>query len=439
MSNRIQETARSINVLLECDVAVTGGGPAGMAAAIGAARAGAKTVIIERFSCLGGNITIASVECPSWYRQKDTTMPGGVQQEIEDRMVALDAAVPVSIRPSTGLSYDTEIFKQMADDYMLENGVRPLYHCMGVMPYMEGGVIKGVITESKSGRQAVLAKRVVDCTGDADIAFRAGVPCLKGDPLQPGTLKFFASRVDLKKLDAAMDLDPGSRDPKIHKLLYRPFEKAVEAGEAPLKNSYNRLYYTPMPPCDVNINLGTYDRDLDGTDVLSLTDSEIKLRKETLEVLRRLRKYGTEEGFAEAKLRNYAMAVGVRETRRIAGDYTITFDDVLGRARFEDTIGVFPVYGDNEWTKEIPYTDAYFQIPFRIIVPRNVENLLVAGRCISGDRSAIPTTREMDFCMVTGQAAGAASSLSIRQDVEVRKVDIGLLQTELKRQGLRIY
>jgi hypothetical protein len=194
-----------------------------------------------------------------------------------------------------------------------------------------------------------------------------------------------------------------------------------------------------MPPCDVNINLGTYDRNLDGTDVLSLTASEIKLRREVLEVLCRLRKYGTEEGFAEAKLRNYAMAVGVRETRRIVGDYTITVDDVLGCARFEDTISVFPVYGDNEWTKEIPYTDAYFQIPFRIVVPQNVENLLVAGRCISGDRSAIPTTREMDFCMATGQAAGAACSLSIHQDVEVRKVNIGLLQRELQRQGLRIY
>ena len=144
-------------------------------------------------------------------------------------------------------------------------------------------------------------------------------------------------------------------------------------------------------------------------------------------------------GFENAKLRNYATAVGIRETRRIVGDYTITEEDVYKRARFEDSIGVFPVYADGEGVKEIPFTDAYFQVPFGIIKPQGVENLLAAGRCISCDRASVPTTRQMDFCMVTGQAAGAASALSIRQGVPSRDVDIASLQEELQRQGLRVF
>lgn len=369
-------------------------------------------------------------------------MPGGVQKEIEDRMVALGAVSRVAFRPSIGLNYDTEIFKYMADCYIKEYDITPIYHCLGTVPYMEGNTVKGVITESKSGRCAILAKRVVDCTGDADIVARSGAPFLKGDPktgaLSAGTLKFFATNVDIDKLEAAMDEDPGSRDPKIHKLLYQPFQKAEEAGESPLENSINTMYFSSIPPCDININLATRDSQLDGTDVLSLTASEIKLRKEALEVLRRFRKYGVAEGLGEAKLRNFAMTVGVRETRRIIGDYTITFDDILKQSKFDDTIGIFPVYADGEFVKEIPYTNAYFQVPFRILKPQGVENLLAAGRCISCERDAVPTTRQMDFCMVTGQAAGAASALSINQGVNSCDVDIKLLQEELQRQGLRV-
>ena len=441
MANQIMEPARQIDVLLSCDVLVIGGGPAGIAAAVGAAKAGADTIVVERYGFLGGNITVCAVEPPSWYRQEKTTMPGGVQKEIEDRMVALGAAKPVAFRPSTGLAYDTEIYKVMADDYVQSCGVKPVYHCMGVMPYMEGNVVRGVITESKSGRTAILAKRVVDATGDADLVYRSGAPVLKGDPvtgkMQAGTLKFFLNNVDIDKVEALMDRDPDSRHPLVHKLLYEPFRKALEAGEPPLEHSLNTIFYTCIEPDEININLATYDRELDGTDVMSLTASEIRLRKEVMEVIRRLRLYG--EGFENARLRNFATSVGLRETRRIVGGYTLTNRDIAARARFEDTIGIFPVYADGENVKEIPFTDAYFQVPFRILTPQKVENLLAAGRCISGERAAVPTTRQMDFCMVTGQAAGAASALSIRQDVASRDVDIAAVQKELVRQGLRVF
>jgi hypothetical protein len=442
MAEYITEPGRELPVLLDTDVVVVGGGPAGIAAAAGAAKAGAKVVLVERYSCLGGNVTIAAVEPPSWYRQEKTAMPGGVQKEIEDRMIALNAVRPCSFKPSIGLSYDTEIYKYMADTYIKDLGITPVYHCIGTVPYMEGNVVKGVITESKSGRKAILAKRVIDSTGDADIVYRSGAPVLKGDPktgkLSAGTLKFFASDVDISKLEAAMSADPGSRDPKIHKLLYSPFENAEKAGEPPLQNSLNRIYYTAISNDSININLATYDRELDGTDVLSLTASEIKLRKEILEVLRRFRKYGGDAGLANARLRYFATAVGVRDTRRIVGSYTISFDDILKCARFDDAVGIFPVYADGENVKEIPYTDACFQVPYRIITPQKVENIPAAGRCISCERTAVPTTRQMDFCMVTGQAAGAASALSIKQDKIVREVDIKALQQELRKQHVRI-
>ncbi|WP_077534143.1 FAD-dependent oxidoreductase [Massiliimalia massiliensis] len=439
----VLDCAHEIPVLMECDVLVVGGGPAGIAAAVGAAKAGADTVIVEQYGCLGGNITVGAVEPPSWYRQEKTTMPGGVIAEIEKRMLALDAAAQTSFRPSIGYAYDTEVYKYMADQLIKDYHITPIYHCLGTIPYMEGNTVCGVITESKSGRTAILAKRVIDCTGDGDIMARAGAPYEKGgknsEKLFAGTLKFFLTNVDIPKLEAAMDEDPMSRDPYVHKLFYKTFQKAVDAGEKPLENSLNRMFYTPMPPSDINVNLATWDRDVDGTDVLSLTRSEIKLRKEVMKVIDRFHRYGKEEGLGEAKLRNFAMTVGIRETRRMVSEHMITGREILDGERFEDTVGIFPIYMDGENVKKIPYTDEYFQVPFRIIVPRKVENLLCAGRCVACTRDAVPTTRQMDFCMVTGQAAGAASALSIQQDTNSRDVSVSSVQQELERQGVRVF
>jgi len=434
---KIIEERRETPVLLECEVLVVGGGPAGIAAAVGAARAGAQTVIAERFSCLGGNITVSAVEPPSWYRQEHTAVPGGVASEIEARMIARGAVSPTFFRPSTGYAYDTEIFKQMADDYMADCGVTPVYHCLGTVPYLADGEVRGVITESKSGRQAILARRVVDCTGDADIAARAGAPY----ELRNGasTLKFFMRDVDLEKLAASTDSDPLSRDPLVHKLFYQTFKKAIDAGEAPLPDSLNLMHYTPTPPCDINVNLACMDFHVDATDVLSLTAGEIRGRKTALKVIDRLNRYGEEDGFGHSKLRSYAMAIGIRESRRITASYVLSGADVLHKARFDDTIGIFPVYMDGMGVKVIPYTDDYYQVPFRILVPQGVENLLCAGRCISCTRDAVPSTRQMDFCMVTGQAAGAASALSLKQGVSSARVNISSLQEELQRQGLRVF
>ena len=428
---------------MDCDVLVVGGGPAGIGAAIGAADAGAGTVILERYGFLGGNITVAGVEVPSWYRQENTTMPGGVPAEIERRMIEKKAVGKVMFRPSTGLSYDTEIFKVMADEMMEEHGVFALYHCFGTVPYLEDGKVAGVITESKSGRTVIRASRVVDCTGDGDIAARAGAPFAMGDAkkheMMGGTLKFVARDVDIEKLDKVMDEDPEDRDPYVHRLFHRTFDKAAAAGEVFPDGVRPVMHYSKAAEGDISVNLVTWDRELDSTDVLSLTASEKKLRKAAMDVLDIYRRYGGEEGLGEAKLRNFYTAVGVRESRRFISDYVLSSGDIRGLARFEDSVGVFPLYMDGENVKAIPFGPEYFQIPFRILVPGKVRNLLIAGRCVSCTRDAVPTTREMDFCMICGQAAGAASALSIRQGRESAGVDIAALQKELERQGVRVF
>lgn len=443
MQKIIKEPQRDIPVLAECEVLVVGGGPAGMAAALGAARAGADTLLVERYGFLGGNITVCAVEPPSWYRQEKTTMPGGVQKEIEERMIALNAAYPPTFKPSIGYNYDTEKFKAMADDLIQESGITPLYHCQGTVPYMQDGKVLGVVTESKSGRCAILAKRVVDCTGDGDIAARAGAPYELGDPtthaIMGGTLKFFLRNVQEDKLEAAMDEDPLNRDPMAHKLFHKTYDKAKAAGEPPIPFANILMHYGLIGGGVINVNLATGDSTLDATDVRSLTRSEINLRRSVLRIIELYNKYGADEGLGDAKLLSFATAVGVRETRRFVAGYTLTKEDILNKARFDDTVGVFPVYMDGMGVVEIPFTDAYFHVPFRIIVPQKVNNLLVAGRCISCSREAIPTTRQMDFCMVTGQAAGVASALSIKQGKVSSAVDVASVQKELQHQGLRVF
>jgi hypothetical protein len=444
MSSFVSEPERQIPVLLEADVVVIGGGPAGISASVGSSRVGARTIVVEQYGCLGGLITLASMETPSWWRNEKSTMPGGVAEDLDQKMLSMGAVTKTIFKPGTGLAYDTEMFKYVADEYIKENGVIPVLHCQGVMPIMEENIIKGVITESKSGRTAILAKKVIDCTGDADIAFRAGADCcIKDDsngnvPLgyfQPGTVIYGLTEVDVPAIEEEADSDPAIRNPIIHKRMYHGWRDALTAGEVFPESTNRGFIYNRTTKNELTALNHSFVM-VDGTDVLSLTQAEIQSRKDIINTIPLLQKYY--KGLKNAKLRNFAMSIGIRETRRIKGEYQITFKEIFDEVKFHDSIAVFPICLDGPEGVMPAYTEAFFQVPFRLIVPVKIENLLVAGRCVSAERRATSVTRLMNFAMVTGQAAGVASALAVKHEVFSRNVDIKVLQQELTKQKVRI-
>ncbi|MCG8568096.1 MAG: FAD-dependent oxidoreductase, partial [Desulfobacterales bacterium] len=206
----VVETEKKTPVWDNVDVLVVGGGPGGLAAAIASARAGVKTALVERYGCFGGNLTSVGVESLAWYRHEKTIDTEGIGIEFENRAVDMGAAAPEPQSDSHALN--TELFKHVADVMVTEAGVIPVLHCYGVEPIVEGDEIKGVITESKSGREAILAKVVIDATGDADIAFRAGAPCRIEalDTRQAVTLVFNCCGVDKKAFMDYIKEDPAT-------------------------------------------------------------------------------------------------------------------------------------------------------------------------------------------------------------------------------------
>ena len=441
----ITEPSREIPVFKKTDVLVIGGGPAGLSAAVTAARLGMDTILVERYGCFGGNITVCAVEPPSWYRMPKTVESRTVLSELEARAVELGYSQPCMHNPpGVGMCHDAELFKLVCDEMVENSQVEPLLHCMGAYPIMEGDTIRGVYTESKSGRQAILAKVVIDCTGDGDIAARAGAPYKKGDDYDGrtmgGTLVFSASGVDVNIFrEYISNFSEQITNPYTLEGLWMPFQKAIDAGEMPDSYRFDIKYNLLTDAGEVTgINgVSWWDGTFDCTNVESLTYAEMYLRKRVMKIIDILKKY--QPGFEKAKLRNFAMQVGCRESRRFQGAYEISRFDMIHQTRFEDSIGVFPVHADGLGTIIVPDTDAYFEVPYRIIVPQKVENLLVAGRCVSGTRAAVATTREMNFCSITGQGAAAAAAVAIRDGVSLRNVNINKVQQKLVDLDIRVH
>jgi ribulose 1,5-bisphosphate synthetase/thiazole synthase len=451
---RIIEPSRSVDVLLETDVLVVGSGPGGLAAALAAARAGAKTTLLDRNGCFGGNITQVGVEGFAWYRHEGTVDCEGIGIEFETRAKAMGAAMPEPQSLSHAL--DAEMFKWVADVLVEEAGVQPLLHRLCVAPLLENGAIRGVMTESKAGREAILAKRVIDATGDADVAARAGAPVHKTpkEKMMAASVMFSMSGVNKQRFIEAVKSDPqtyadwsgngewdyettGKEDTLFSPFLRKPFKKALEAGIIPpYLHTIAGTWGTVSDQGDLTYLNLVHIPEIDGTDPADLTRGEMRGRREAIYALEALRKFMP--GCEAAKLRNFGMTLGIRDTRKIDAVYNLTGDDVRGQARFEDAIGIFPEFLDGYGVLILPTTGRYWHVPYRALLPKGVANLLVAGRCIGGDPMSHASARNMMCCAVSGQGAGVAAAVSAQRDEPLDRLNIKAVQAELARQGARL-
>jgi ribulose 1,5-bisphosphate synthetase/thiazole synthase len=449
----ITEPAREIDVIHETDVLVVGSGPAGLAAALAAARAGVQVTLVERFGCFGGNITTVGVEGMAWYRHEQTIEADGIGREFETRAHAMGAAVPES--QSDSMELDAEGFKVVADTLVEEAGIHPMLHRSFVAPIMDGLRITGIITESKAGREAIRARRVIDATGDADVAHRAGARThlTPREQMMAASVMFHIAGVDKRAFIEGVKADPqtyrdwegngawdietsGKEDEMFSPFLHKPFAQAIRDGVIPANlSTLAGTWGAVHDSGELTYMNVVHLPEVDGTDPDSMTRGEIEGRRQAMYAIEALR-HAT-PGCENARLRNFGMTVGIRDTRKIDAVYNMTEVDVREQGRFDDSIGIYPEFIDGYGILILPTTGRYFQLPYRNLLPQGVDNLLVAGRSSGGDRVSHASTRNMSCCAVLGQGAGIAAAVSLHRSVEFADVAIADVQRELARQGVR--
>jgi hypothetical protein len=436
----IAEPARQTPLLGDYEVVVLGGGPAGIAAALAAGRAGRATALVERYGFLGGAGTAAGLSTfcglHAVVHGEHTQVVHGIADDILGRLAAKNGLNEphLTIRDQIlAQAYDISAFKIVADELMAQAGVDVLFHAFGVGARMrDERTIEAVFLETKSGRFAVRAKIFVDASGDGDLAAWAGAPYEVGDGqgnmLYPSTM-FRINGVDPGKAGRAWELIP------------ELMEKAEQAGRRfPRKKPIVRPQRNPI---EWRANL-TQIKNPDGSavsgiDARQLSYGEVEGRRQCWDVFDFIREHTP--GFDDAYIVEIAPQIGIRETRRIAGEYMLSESDILGCADFDDAIGVngWPVEahvkGDVRFVFTAPDTRGFNQIPYRIIVPLSIDNLFVAGRCASMTHEGQSSARVTGSCFVMGQAAGTAADIALRDGCRPRDVDVARLQSTLVSHG----
>jgi FAD-dependent oxidoreductase family protein len=453
---RIELPPRRALVGADTDVLVVGGGPAGLGAALGAAQAGARVVLAERYGFLGGNATAALVmplmsfhtAHPTKEKKGATTLlptdhgPGepiiaGALKTLLERLVKAGGAIEPSLATGYVVPFDPEWFKLIALELLDEAGVNFLFHSFasGVLGKNR---VEGAIFETKSGPLAIRARVTVDCTGDGDVAVQAGAPSEVGRSdglVQPMTLMFRVVEFHRQNFEAYVEQHP-KQWRGVHGL-WDLVREATQAGELRLPREDILFFATPHDE-EVSVNSTRVTRVL-GTDVWDLSFAEWASRRQMRQIAEFLRRYVP--GFDESYVAQSGVQVGVRETRRILGDYQLNADDVLAARKFDDAIarGAYPIdihnpTGSGTVLKRLPPGEAY-DIPLRCLMPKGTDGLIVAGRCISGTHEAHSSYRVMPIVMATGQAAGVCAALAARRDVLPRSLAVDDVQRELVRQG----
>jgi hypothetical protein len=423
-----------IPVIKEVDVLVVGGGPAGVAAAFASARMGAKTLIVEQFNCLGGVATAGGHGHTCLYSSygKNERVVGGIPFEMARQV----KAAGYGTHNNSEADFEVEGMKIVLDKMAEDAGVELLYHTFFSESLVENGAICGAVVQSKSGRQIIRAKRIIDCTGDGDVAASAGCEFKQGDEetgaCQPVTMMFTIGGVDMKAMSEFIKVEGYNME--------NVWKRAQAKGDMrPFQTVAMGWWRTPTRPDFLGVNF-THVTGIDTTKSADLTKATIEGRKQVCESIKVFRKYV--KGLENCYLVSTPNTIGVRESRRIMGEHLLTKEDVLGMRDFEDSIGygsffidIHNISGPGMDKKTVKPSPGFkYQMPYRILVPRKIDNLLVAGRCASCTHEALGSLRVMPQCGVMGQAAGVASVISLRDGVAPRKVDIKKLQAELKKQ-----
>jgi hypothetical protein len=433
MSQREMTFQRRIPVRRAVDVFVAGGGPAGCAAALAAKRAGRSVFLAEGHSCLGGMGTAALVPAFMQFSDGEHMCAAGIGEEILEKLRTAGGSWG-----EHGLSINAEVLKRVYDDLLVEAGVDFAFHTQVIGVQQEGGRLTAAVCAAKSGLFAVEARMFVDGTGDGDLAVWAGAPFEQGDAegnVMPGTLCSLWADVDW---DAVAAGGQGGGNKRI--------EEAYKDGVFTCLDKH----LPGMWRCGPNIGGGNIGHTfgVDGTDERSVTSALLWGRKLVLEYERYYKQYL--KGFEDMKLMATGSLLGIRETRRIAGDYVLCLDDFKTRRPFDDEIGRYSYPVDihvarpdeasyqkfmEEWTNFRLGKGENYGIPYRTLTPKGLANLLVAGRCISTDRHMQSSVRTMPGCYITGQAAGLAAAIAVEKDTDTRGFDVGELQRRLKDMG----
>jgi hypothetical protein len=473
-----------MDIFGEYDVVVVGGGTSGVAAAIASARAGANTILIERLGTLGGQMNVSGPPGFAYaymFNPRKEQIIGGIMEETHSRLLKDGQALPHTT-PDFRVGYsfslvDPDYWGLLIFEMMTENGVNLMLHSLAVDVLKQNNSITGVIVESPSGRQAVLGKVIIDCTGEGEISARAGAPYeqVSKDQLEPHTVSFTVDGVDWDKVlkyvkeNAEYDFNPmthpylnWTQEQIIERIrqvkdvreitnfmgYYSLRDKAVAAGEY---HTFSGVGFFIMPRengrLQAHFQHSSQVDNADPTDVRDLTRCEVECRKQIVMALKFIKKYMP--GFENSYLTRMCTELRIRESRRIMGDYILTKADCAEARKFKDVIGKSSfssgakhiATGDTIAYEGVvhPKDGGSYDIPYRCLVPKVIENLLVAGKAISTDRASYK--RFLQETMVTGQAAGVAAAVCARKNITPRQLeqDVSELQSILQKQGAILY
>lgn len=402
-----------------------------MTAAIAAARSGARTLLVERYGFPGGISTQVLDTFYGFYTpgSRSERVVGGIPWEIASTLIANGDALerPNSYGAGTGVTYDPDALKLLWERFAIEAGVELLYHALLVEARVEDGAVRAIGVETKAGRAFIEAPLFVDATGDADVVALAGAPFERAGEAgeaQSLTTTFKLIGVDDERARAV-------KQPELQELM----AQAIADGYA-LPRREGSIHITPMPGVMATNMTRVPAIDLD--DPFALSGAEIEGRRQASEYARFL--IDRVPGYANARLSGLSTQIGMRETRRMLGKYRLTRDDVLSARQFPDAIArcgapIEAHHGGSDTRWEYLPDGATYTIPWRALVPRDVDALVVAGRCLSATHDAHASVRSMAQCMAMGQAAGTAAALCVDQGASPRSISPDLLRDRLQRDG----